>query len=113
MLLCTFAVPPFGMQIGGAESLAVALPPWVAVANAKPLTVEQVALAVAPCFADATAEQSAVDSAVAVLPTLAVASATPAPPEAVEVDVLPPVASQPAVPDPSPSPPPVLPLPAV
>src|SRR5260370_12636572 len=94
MLLCTFAVPPFGMQIGGAESLAVASPPWVAVAIAKPLTVEQVAFAVAPCFADATAEQSAVDFAAAVLPPLAVASATPPPPGAVEIEVLPPVPSE-------------------
>jgi hypothetical protein len=94
MLLCTFAVPVPGVQVGGLVSLALAKPPLVAVASAKPAAVEQVASAVELCLAVACAEQSADDDASAVLEPLAVAFATPPPPLAREFAVLLPVAME-------------------
>jgi hypothetical protein len=78
MLLRTLAVPWFGVQIGAAVSLAIAWPPWVAIAIAKPPGVVQVARARASRLADASAEQNeAIDVARASLPFLAVAFAVP------------------------------------
>jgi hypothetical protein len=76
MLLVTFAVPPPGTHFGGAVSLAIASPPWVAIAIAKPAIVVQLAVATAPCSADASAEQFEADEvALAELPVSAVAVA--------------------------------------
>ena len=91
-LLCTFAVPVPGVQVGGPVSLALAKPPLVAVASAKPAAVEQVASAVELCLAVACAEQGADDDASAVLEPLAVAFATPPPLVATAVALLLPVA---------------------
>jgi hypothetical protein len=67
MLLRTFAVPEPGVQVGGLVSLALAKPPLVAVASAKPAGVVQMASAEAIFLAVAWAEQSADDDAVASL----------------------------------------------
>ena len=96
-------MPEPGVQVGGPVSLALAKPPLVAVANAKPAGVEQVASASDMFLAVACAEQRASDVAAAALLFLAVAFATPPPAVATALAALAPVAMAVPVEAPSPS----------